>query len=266
MSTLLFVACRIAFAFGAYLDYKTTPIFGIVLAVLFAILFSFFPETPQFLVKRNRISVCVCMLKTAKNHLNLTGIHSITFDFAHFCFTGSKKINKILSEYQIRPRSIRWRKNHWNSTTNCRCKTQTDHCKCRQVGSNGEKSWSKGDNNRRCIEFAASVEWQLRDYGLCRDNFPRFRFGHVVQWKCTICCSHSIYWNKCAAIVGWTTRPKGEMNWKLHVGRCARNVAFHFCFHFSGIVYCVNRGHNGRLKHIRHLLNAEIVALWCCSI
>lgn len=52
----LFFQFRIAFIFGAYATPDTTPIFGIVSAVLFAILFSMFPETPLYLVKANKLS------------------------------------------------------------------------------------------------------------------------------------------------------------------------------------------------------------------
>lgn len=47
----------IAMALGTYFDYKATPICAILLTVLFGVIFFFFPETPIFLVKHNKISV-----------------------------------------------------------------------------------------------------------------------------------------------------------------------------------------------------------------
>lgn len=46
------------YALGTYCDYNVTPIVAIVLTILFAVLFLFFPETPLFLVKQNKILVC----------------------------------------------------------------------------------------------------------------------------------------------------------------------------------------------------------------
>lgn len=47
----------LALAFGNYFNYKTTPIFIIVITILFAATFIFFPESPVFLVRMNKISV-----------------------------------------------------------------------------------------------------------------------------------------------------------------------------------------------------------------
>lgn len=47
----------LAFVVGNYCDYYTTPMLSIALITVFAILFYFFPESPTFLVKQNRISV-----------------------------------------------------------------------------------------------------------------------------------------------------------------------------------------------------------------
>lgn len=43
----------LAFIIGAYGNFYTTPIFAIALLVAFTILFTFFPETPAFLVRQN---------------------------------------------------------------------------------------------------------------------------------------------------------------------------------------------------------------------
>lgn len=45
----------LAFVFGNYCSYKTPPIFMIVLTFLFVVLFFFFPESPTFLLKQNKI-------------------------------------------------------------------------------------------------------------------------------------------------------------------------------------------------------------------
>lgn len=47
----------LSFVFGAFFDFYMTPKFVIALTILFGITFSFFPESPQTLVKQNRISV-----------------------------------------------------------------------------------------------------------------------------------------------------------------------------------------------------------------
>lgn len=47
-----------AFVIGTYSSYFATPMFAIVMNVLFVIMFSFFPETPLFLMKENKIRVC----------------------------------------------------------------------------------------------------------------------------------------------------------------------------------------------------------------
>lgn len=70
-----------AFVLGGYLGYSAIPIFSIAIAVLFAVLFSiFFPETPTFLVKQNRIPVCS---KKCQNSLvqccNNARNHSLNF-------------------------------------------------------------------------------------------------------------------------------------------------------------------------------------------
>lgn len=49
----------LSFILGAYCDFYVTPIVAIVLIIVFVISFSFFPESPTFLIKRNRISVSV---------------------------------------------------------------------------------------------------------------------------------------------------------------------------------------------------------------
>lgn len=49
----------LAYVLGNYSNYIVTPIFAIISMALFAIVFSFLPETPIFLVKKNRISVNV---------------------------------------------------------------------------------------------------------------------------------------------------------------------------------------------------------------
>lgn len=52
------IGILLAFVLGTYYNYNMTPIVAIFLTVLFIVLFSFFPETPLVLVKRNQILVC----------------------------------------------------------------------------------------------------------------------------------------------------------------------------------------------------------------
>lgn len=47
----------IAFLTGNYCDYYTIPKVALVLSALFSTIFPFFPESPSFLFKQNRISV-----------------------------------------------------------------------------------------------------------------------------------------------------------------------------------------------------------------
>lgn len=65
----------LAFIFGNYLTYNTSAIFMIVLSVLFAVLFFFFPETPTFLVKQNKIDVFILTF------INIFCVLSFTNDF-----------------------------------------------------------------------------------------------------------------------------------------------------------------------------------------
>ena len=47
----------ISFVLGAYSEYISYPILAIALTLLFDVIFVFFPETPIFLIKQNRIAV-----------------------------------------------------------------------------------------------------------------------------------------------------------------------------------------------------------------
>lgn len=51
------VGIPIGFVLGAYFTYAAIPICAIAVATLFGVMFFFFPETPLFLVKQNKISV-----------------------------------------------------------------------------------------------------------------------------------------------------------------------------------------------------------------
>lgn len=51
------IAVVIAFSFGAYSEYISYPIFAIACTILFDVIFFFFPETPIFLLKQNKITV-----------------------------------------------------------------------------------------------------------------------------------------------------------------------------------------------------------------
>lgn len=49
----------LGFVFGNYFDFHAIPIFSIVLTIISAIALFFFPESPSFLMKQNRVSVRV---------------------------------------------------------------------------------------------------------------------------------------------------------------------------------------------------------------
>lgn len=51
------IGILLAFTLGSYTDFHVTPIYAIITSILFGILFSFFPETPLFLVRQNKYSV-----------------------------------------------------------------------------------------------------------------------------------------------------------------------------------------------------------------
>lgn len=44
-----------AFIIGAAVSYKTYPLIGIIFPIAYTILIIFFPETPQSLIKRNKL-------------------------------------------------------------------------------------------------------------------------------------------------------------------------------------------------------------------
>lgn len=59
-STMVFtgnIGILIVFFFGNYSDFFMAPKFVIIVAILFVISFSYFPETPSFLIKQNKIAV-----------------------------------------------------------------------------------------------------------------------------------------------------------------------------------------------------------------
>lgn len=47
----------LSFILGAYSEYISYPILAIALTLLFDVIFIFFPETPIFLLKQNKIAV-----------------------------------------------------------------------------------------------------------------------------------------------------------------------------------------------------------------
>lgn len=47
----------LAFTLGNYFSFRVTPIFVMLLAVFFTVTFSFFPESPSYLMKCNEESV-----------------------------------------------------------------------------------------------------------------------------------------------------------------------------------------------------------------
>lgn len=63
LGSTLVLSCNIgilfAFVFGNYCSYEFTPKFVCVITILFVCGFYFFPETPSFLLKQNKIMVNV---------------------------------------------------------------------------------------------------------------------------------------------------------------------------------------------------------------
>lgn len=51
------IGLPIAFALGTYFSFAAIPICSIALSVLFCVSFFFLPETPLFLVKRDKLAV-----------------------------------------------------------------------------------------------------------------------------------------------------------------------------------------------------------------
>lgn len=50
-----------------YCDFYVTPIAVIVLIIIFVVSFSFFPESPTYLIKRNKISVSMLFINAVYN-------------------------------------------------------------------------------------------------------------------------------------------------------------------------------------------------------
>lgn len=57
-----------AFMIGTFFDFYAMPKFVIALTIVFVILCSFFPESPIFLIKRNKLSVCHLSIHTKRYH------------------------------------------------------------------------------------------------------------------------------------------------------------------------------------------------------
>lgn len=53
------IGVLIEFIFGNYCDFYIAPKFVIVVAMIYAILMLWFPETPTFLIKQNQIAVSI---------------------------------------------------------------------------------------------------------------------------------------------------------------------------------------------------------------
>lgn len=65
----------LAFTLGTYCDFYVTPVVAIVLIIVFAVSFSFFPESPSYLMKRNREEVserdfCYCQNESFQLKVN----------------------------------------------------------------------------------------------------------------------------------------------------------------------------------------------------
>lgn len=70
-----------AYVLGNSCDYYTIPKFLLVLLIIYAISFSFFPESPTVLVKQNRIAVNIFKEKVRKkaNHMQRAVMSSFLF-------------------------------------------------------------------------------------------------------------------------------------------------------------------------------------------
>lgn len=83
----------LSFIMGEFCDYYFIPKFAIVLLVVYAVSFTFFHESPIFLMRQNNITVnmpykSIYLLPKTRNVLN-------------FCksFLGSQEINSFLSKH-----------------------------------------------------------------------------------------------------------------------------------------------------------------------
>lgn len=83
----------LAFTFGNFFDFYTVPILVIALSAIFGVALLFFPESPSFLMKQNKISVC------RKEYV------SLFFEILLICYcpwtwiTGNRTLDSILSKY-----------------------------------------------------------------------------------------------------------------------------------------------------------------------
>lgn len=57
----------LVYIFGAYCSYKTSPIFVIASTATFVVAFSFFPETPMFLIKQNKLTAAEKSIRFYQN-------------------------------------------------------------------------------------------------------------------------------------------------------------------------------------------------------
>lgn len=85
------IGILLGFTFGAYFSYYMTPIFAIILAIFSAIALYFFPESPPFLLKQNRMSV-----RIEKEHDENSQIFFLNNEIYS---VGSSEGCTILSEY-----------------------------------------------------------------------------------------------------------------------------------------------------------------------
>lgn len=90
----------ISFALGAYSTYISYPIFAIATSILFIVIFVFFPETPVFLLKQNKIAVSrINAIKMQRKKIKILFLFS------------------FLARFQEAEKSIRFYKNLRSPTT-----------------------------------------------------------------------------------------------------------------------------------------------------
>lgn len=92
----------LAFVFGNYCSYSTPPIFMIILTLIFVVLFFFFPESPTFLLKQNKIS------QTEKSILFYRNMRENDFELLQVEMDRLKSSIEGVEKKQIDGNSLKW--------------------------------------------------------------------------------------------------------------------------------------------------------------
>lgn len=91
----------IEYIVGHYFSYTIGPIFGLILAVVFLLLFPFFPETPQYLLFKNRMAEAEKSLKFYKNTDDTNNDDLIMMELTKLSELNDKLVDCKLANIQI---------------------------------------------------------------------------------------------------------------------------------------------------------------------